>query len=189
MSQRSLFFRITCLSILALICWTAVPGVVLAQAAEGSEESPGGGALAYLAPWAVIVMCIGLGLVLVCRSSNRQSRAGPEQYAKVSFMDREDAEKAVATAKRGGLKRVAEPCKEATNALIMASVGLVICAILCPMGLIKGLQAKKMIAQNPRLTGEGQAMAAIVVGGIGTALWILGIIVTVISMMSGSAAP
>ncbi len=186
MPHRSLFFRIICLLILTLVCWTAVSGAVFAQAAESSKKSSGSGALAYLAPWAVIVMSIGLGLLLVCRTSNRRSRAGPEQYERISFLDREDAEKAVATAKRGGLKRTLEMCKEAQTAMTMSFVGLAFVPVAV-FGLMQGLKARKLISQDRRLTGETQALTGIVVSVLAMVLWLIILIAVIASSVGGSS--
>ncbi len=56
------------------------------------------------------------------------------------------------------------PCKEAKEALIYAIVGLFCCAIvLGPIAIYKALQAKKMMAADPRLTGSGKATAAMII--------------------------
>jgi hypothetical protein len=69
------------------------------------------------------------------------------------------------------------PCKEADEALKYAIVGLLCCGIiLCPIGISKALNAKKMIALNPRLTGAGKATAALIIGWVGLALFVLGMI-------------
>ncbi len=57
------------------------------------------------------------------------------------------------------------PCKEAKDALVTAIVGLFCFGIILgPMAIYKANKAKKMIALNPRLTGSGQATAAIILG-------------------------
>jgi len=70
------------------------------------------------------------------------------------------------------------PCKEAKDALIIAIVGI-FCGlgiILGPIAIAKASTAKKMIQADPRLTGEGKATAAMVIGIIVTILSALGII-------------
>jgi hypothetical protein len=64
------------------------------------------------------------------------------------------------------------PCKEATTALVLSIIGLVVCGIILePLALSKAAQAKKMIAANPRMTGLGKANAATVIAIIGLILW------------------
>ena len=61
----------------ATVCWLAVHGTVLAQANEEPEESPGSWVLAYF----LALLLIGLGMLVVCRSSRRRDRAKPESYS------------------------------------------------------------------------------------------------------------
>ncbi len=69
------------------------------------------------------------------------------------------------------------PCKEASEALTYAIVGIFICGIILePIALSKAAKAKKMIALNPRLSGSGKATAATVIGVVGLVLWVLGLL-------------
>jgi hypothetical protein len=69
------------------------------------------------------------------------------------------------------------PCKEANDALTMAIIGFFCFGIILgPLAIAKASKAKKMIQADPRLTGEGKATAAVVIGIIVTILslfWIL----------------
>jgi hypothetical protein len=186
MNRRSPLFRIACLLILAIVAWTALSSVAFAQAAANSKASSGGGGPAYLLPWALIVMCIGLGLLMVCRTSNRKSRAGPQQYERVSFLDREDADKAVATGKRGGLKRTAQLCKEAKMSMNMSFVGLAVVPVAV-FALLQGIKARKLISQDRRLTGETQALTGIVVSVLAIVLWLIIGIAVIASALGGSS--
>lgn len=68
-------------------------------------------------------------------------------------------------------------CKEAHDALMTAILGLFCFGIILePLAISKASKAKKMIAANPRLTGEGKANAALIIGVIGLILWLLGLI-------------
>ncbi len=72
------------------------------------------------------------------------------------------------------------PCKEASEALTYAIVGIFICGIILePIALSKAAKAKKMIALNPRLSGSGKATAATVIGVVGLVLWVLGLLTRV----------
>jgi len=69
------------------------------------------------------------------------------------------------------------PCKEATEALKYAILSLFCFGfILGPIAISKAKKAKEMIELNPRLTGSGKANAAMVIGAVGLALWVLYII-------------
>ena len=72
------------------------------------------------------------------------------------------------------------PCKEAGEALKYAIVGIFCFGIILgPIAISKAAKAKKMIAENPRLTGAGKATAAQIIGAIVIVLWVLGIIARV----------
>ena len=58
-----------------------------------------------------------------------------------------------------------KPCAEASEAFKYAAIGIVLFGfILGPMAVLKGLAARKMIAENRQLTGSGKANAAIIGG-------------------------
>lgn len=59
---------------LSAVAWAYLFGTAWAQ---GEEEA---GAADYALPYALVVLAIGLGLLVVCRESNRRERARPEQY-------------------------------------------------------------------------------------------------------------
>lgn len=68
------------------------------------------------------------------------------------------------------------PCKEAGEALKLAIIGLLCCVFLQFVAIPKALKAKKMIEANPRLTGSGQATAALVISVISIVLFVLSMI-------------
>lgn len=70
-----------------------------------------------------------------------------------------------------------QPCPEAGEALKYALIGLICLGIILePIAISKALQAKKMIAANPNLTGSGKATAALIIAIIGLSLWVISII-------------
>ena len=76
-----------------------------------------------------------------------------------------------------------EPCPEAGEALKYAIIGIFCFGIILePIAINKALKAKKMIAANPNLTGEGKANAALVIGILGLVLWVIGVIARVRSI-------
>ena len=82
---------------------------------------------------------------------------------------------------RGTLPSAAEeatiPCKEATEALTYAIIGLFCCGIILePIAISKAVKAKKMMEMNPRLTGSGKATAAMIIAIVGLVLWVLSLI-------------
>jgi hypothetical protein len=73
----------------------------------------------------------------------------------------------------------------------MAIAALVLCFAFPPAGLVTGLIARRQI-QRTREAGDGLALAAIIVGGISTALFVLGLVfwlLAVASISSGSFGP
>jgi hypothetical protein len=74
------------------------------------------------------------------------------------------------------------PCKEASQALTYAIVGIFICGIILePLAISKALKAKRMIEANPRLTGSGKAQAALIIGIVALILWVLAVIARIIA--------
>ncbi len=72
------------------------------------------------------------------------------------------------------------PCKEASNALLFAIIGIFCLGIILePYAISRALEAKKLMAEDPRLTGESKATAAITIGIIGLVLWLAGIILKI----------
>ena len=58
-------------------CWAVLHGVAWGQE---EEEAKGGGASCYVLSYMLAILCIALGLLVVCRSSRRRDRAKPEQF-------------------------------------------------------------------------------------------------------------
>jgi hypothetical protein len=69
------------LSTFAVLCWLGSQGLAWAQAggaapAQNTEAKPP----AYVAPYALVIVCIGVGLAIVLNSSRRRDRAKPEVF-------------------------------------------------------------------------------------------------------------
>ena len=179
---------------LAAVCWTALHTVAWAQAGGGGVKEGGGGGPSYLAPYALVVLCIGLGMLFVCRSARRRLRARPEEYKSAGLIDSADEEAEAASGEyqppgmRAAAQRASQECKEAKSALILAIASLLCGIILGPIAVWKALQAKKMIKEDPRLTGDGMATAALIIGGVMFALWAVFVLILLIGLISGSNA-
>ena len=73
------------------------------------------------------------------------------------------------------------PAPGATAALVLGIVSIVFCGIILgPLAIAKSNEAKRAIARNPNLTGEGQATAGMICGIIGLVLNILMILFRVV---------
>ena len=136
-------------------------------------------------PYAFVVLCIGLGMFVVCRGARRKERARPEQYEKVSLIDRGDAEKAVAQEKRHGVRRTKQECKEVKTALTISIVGLLIPGV-CVIGLLQGMKARKLISQDRRLSGDEKALGAVIMGALGIPIWLLIGVFVLMGLLGGS---
>lgn len=75
---RTIRPRLTLLALTAAI-WLASFGMAWAQ--EEAENKASGGA-AYVAPYALAILCVGIGIAIVCNPSRRRDRAKPEDYQK-----------------------------------------------------------------------------------------------------------
>jgi hypothetical protein len=79
-------------------------------------------------------------------------------------------------------EQLTEECEEAKEALKYAIIGIFCFGIfLEPIAIKKALDAKKMIAANPNLTGSGKATAALVIGITVFVLWLVSIFARVAS--------
>jgi hypothetical protein len=67
--------------------WLAVHGAVLAQGMETKKKESG---TSYIVSYTLVIVGIGLGLLLVCRSSRRRDRARPEQYEEWNLNGKQD---------------------------------------------------------------------------------------------------
>ena len=74
------------------------------------------------------------------------------------------------------------PAPGATAALVLGIVSIVFCGIILgPLAIAKANEAKRAIARNPDLTGEGQATAGMICGIVGLALNVLMILIQVLA--------
>lgn len=64
-------------------------------------------------------------------------------------------------------EKITLPCKQASDALKFAIVGILIIGIILePIAILKALKAKKMIRADRRLTGSNKATAALIIAVI-----------------------
>ncbi len=95
MSRLGLLSRQLKIALLASAGWLTVHAAVLAQGA-GQPAKAGANANAsttgtgpYVMAYLLLIFAIALGMLVVCRSSNRRDRARPEVYAESSLMEEE----------------------------------------------------------------------------------------------------
>ncbi len=75
------------------------------------------------------------------------------------------------------IEEATEPCHEADEAFKYAIAGIFCFGmILEPIAIAKALAARKAIAADPRLTGEGKANASIALAILGLFFWCIGMI-------------
>jgi hypothetical protein len=81
------------IALFALAGWLAVHGAALAQAPQAPAKAQGGAninSMTYVMAYGVVILGIVLGMLFVCRSSNRRDRAKPEQFAESSLVKKDD---------------------------------------------------------------------------------------------------
>ena len=69
---------------MAAVCWAAVYSTALAQE---TEKKSGGGS--WMLAYGLVFLGVGLGMLLVCRSSRRRDRLKPTMFAKSQQEDDE----------------------------------------------------------------------------------------------------
>lgn len=80
-----------------------------------------------------------------------------------------------------------QPCKEANAALILSILGIVLVptgVFLHPLALYYAIRAKRMMTQNPGLTGDTEATVALVISSIFTALYAVVGLLIVLTMLA-----
>ncbi len=88
--------------------------------------------------------------------------------------------KVMAVSKQPVIEGRRKPCELAGESLKYGIIGLFCFGIILgPMAISKGLKAKKLIAKDPNLDGEGKATAGVILGIIATVIWVLSIAVRV----------
>ncbi len=69
----------------------------------------------------------------------------------------------------------------ATASLVLGICGLTFCPIICSiLAIIFGALAKREINERPGMGGWGQAQAGLILGIVGIALWVIGILLLVV---------
>lgn len=70
---------------------------------------------------------------------------------------------------------------KATAALVLGICGIVVCPIIPSIvAIVLGHMAKGDISQNPEMEGRGMAQAGFILGIVGLALWVVGIIAYIV---------
>jgi Domain of unknown function (DUF4190) len=71
--------------------------------------------------------------------------------------------------------------KGATTALVLGLVGLLCCALAGPFAIYEGTKSRRRIREsNGYLTGDGMAMAGVILGAVAIGLWIIIILFSVV---------
>ena len=135
------------------------------EASESTEKAKDDKPPMFVGPYALVIACVGLGVWVLCRPSRRE---GPKETAWLpsGLLGSGDAEGEAK--KKGPAARGKEVCPQAKTALNISIAGIVpvLGLLLGGLGLFKSIQAKKLIAENRRLTGDGLALAGIIVGAV-----------------------
>ena len=79
------------LAALACWCWAMQYAPALAQGNKppAEPESTSGASNAYALPYALVIFCVILGLLVVLHASHRREREAPEQYESKEMLKEE----------------------------------------------------------------------------------------------------
>jgi hypothetical protein len=79
-------------AVLAMLGWLGIHSAALAQAPAKNTAPPGQSinSMVYVMAYFIVILGVALGMLFVCRSSNRRERARPEQFAAKSLKDEEE---------------------------------------------------------------------------------------------------
>ncbi len=82
------------IAVLALVGWLTVYGAALAQppAKPGPSANGSLNSTTYVFAYFLVIFGIALGMLFVCRSSNRRERARPEQFVGSKMVEGEEEE-------------------------------------------------------------------------------------------------
>ncbi len=69
---------------LLLAFWLGMHAHAWAAKLPKGEPAPGEGSQTWVAPYALVMLAIGLGMLFVVHSSRRSDRAKPQEYASVT---------------------------------------------------------------------------------------------------------
>jgi hypothetical protein len=132
---------------------------------------------------AVVFLPTGIGIFVLCMSADRRVRDKEEEYKPTRLAETLGGEQQIAP-QGGAPARMAggKQCKEAKSALTLGIVAFLFIPILGIPAILTGLKAKKLIAQDRRLTGEGAALAGIILGFVALA-WGALMVVIIMSMV------
>jgi hypothetical protein len=87
MSRLNIVLRRLYLAAIVFGTWFAVEGTVWAKKAAEKTEDSGSSPTLWVISYALILLCIGLGMLVVCRSASRSDRTKPQQYEALKTND------------------------------------------------------------------------------------------------------
>ena len=80
MNRLKLIFQKVKNTALFLVFWCAIQAEIFAAPAKKAAAEGQSSSQSWVAPYALVLMAIGLGMLVVCRTSNRAERAKPKEY-------------------------------------------------------------------------------------------------------------
>jgi hypothetical protein len=75
--------------LLVLLGWLSVYGTAWAQQ-KSAEPQPTLNSSTYVMAYFLVIFAIALGILMVCRSSNRRERLRPDQFESKNFAEEEE---------------------------------------------------------------------------------------------------
>lgn len=182
MNPSGILWRRVSLALLATFCLLVLSTAVLAQEGEAKEEPAKGPA--YVGAYSLVILCVGGGTFLACRSAGRHAPKEKRRKMPSAHVGGDDADGE--KKKDGPASRTKQVSQEAKTALTISIAGIVpvVGLFIGGFGLWKSIQAKKIVARNKLLSGEGIALAGIIVGAV---MIVVQIVVTVLIVMSATS--
>lgn len=189
MKRNSMIRRFSYVRFWSLAAFQFGTALLTCQTLFAQEDTPDFSALDAPFPAFMAILflppAMGLTVIAVLRA-NRRERDKVKAYKPTKLAEMKDEaapEKRARPERRGP-----EVSPEAKAALNISIIGIFLFGLPGLFGMLKGMAAKKQIAKDRRLTGEGTATAAILVGILAMLLWLIGLaitIVVVIGVVSG----
>ena len=82
-------WRMGQIALLAMVGWLAVYGTAWAQP-KPAPPQPTLNSSTYVMAYFLVIFAIALGMLMICKSSNRRERAKADQFESKNFAEEED---------------------------------------------------------------------------------------------------
>ena len=87
MKSMKAILRTLYLGMMTWGCWAVIEGLAWARPATNKAKEEGSGPGDWVLPYFIVVLCISLGMLIVCRTARRSDRAKPQKYEALKTAD------------------------------------------------------------------------------------------------------